>query len=66
MDLFALLLIYNSTRVSWRPTRHFFWIPDHILAVDAIVTASEWVVAGICLVALGGLALKKLRDTVSR
>ena len=66
VGLLALLVIYNRTRVYWRPGRRFGWVPDHIPIVDAIVSASEFVAVGIALVAIGGLLFEKVRDVASR
>jgi len=66
VGLLALLMIYNRTRVYWRPGRRFGWVPDHIPIVDAIVSASEFVVVGIALVAFSGLLIETVRDVASR
>ena len=64
VGLFALLVIYNRTRVYWRPGRRFGWVPDHIPVVDAIVSASEFVAIAIALVAFAGLAFQRVQGII--
>ena len=61
----GLLMIYNRTRVYWRPTRRFSIVPDHIPVVDAIVTASEWFVFALMLIVVVGLSFEWLRGFIA-